>query len=509
MYSLRRKRKGGAAVDDAETQQLHGFGDDGVSCSSLASHLSFEECWQQRKRRKEKKRDEELGSRCLHPTAAATAPPLQRGSRGCLPSPPGRGLKRKVGCIEAATQTGRNRKLETDYFLGPELGQGKFGLVRLCRNKVTGEELACKTLPKKGEENVHKEVEIMQHLSGHPSVVTLRAVYEDADSLHLVMELCAGGRLLDEMSKNGCYPEHQAAKLLKDVILVIKYCHEMGVVHRDIKPENILRTAAGHMKLADFGLSMRVTNGQSLSGVVGSPAYVAPEVLLGTYTEKVDVWGAGVLLHALLIGVLPFRGDSVEAIFEAIKEVQLDFRTEKWQSVSGPAKDLLSRMLSRDVAKRLSPEEVLSHPWIMFYTESTLKLDASKSKKKKRARNHCSVPIAKGNWFEESVCTSSSYAQERREVGSVLTGCKEVNSYSEDSQRPSLPDGAVCSLPSFCPPPSRDNQPQGECTLVDALAAAITQIRISEPKRSRLCAPPCPVEQQCSSNMKINLCTAF
>ena len=93
--------------------------------------------------------------------------------------------------------------------------------------------------------------------------------------------------------------------------------------------------------------------------MVGSPSYIAPEVLAGTYSEKVDVWGAGVLLHLLLVGILPFRGESLEAIFEAIQLVQLDFHSEKWQSISVSAKDLLSRMLSRDVEKRLSPQEVL------------------------------------------------------------------------------------------------------------------------------------------------------
>ena len=94
--------------------------------------------------------------------------------------------------------------------------------------------------------------------------------------------------------------------------------------------------------------------------MVGSPSYIAPEVLAGTYSEKVDVWGAGVLLYALLMGILPFRGESVKAIFEAIQSVQLEFHSEKWQSISGLAKDLLSRMLSRDVEKRLSPQEILS-----------------------------------------------------------------------------------------------------------------------------------------------------
>ena len=93
--------------------------------------------------------------------------------------------------------------------------------------------------------------------------------------------------------------------------------------------------------------------------MVGSPSYIAPEVLAGTYSEKVDVWGVGVLLHALLVGILPFRGESLKEIFEAIKLVQLDFESEKLQSISVPAKDLLSRMLSRDVEKRFSPQEVL------------------------------------------------------------------------------------------------------------------------------------------------------
>lgn len=174
---------------------------------------------------------------------------------------PLRGLKRKLGCIEPATRIGRKKKLEKEYILGREIGQGKFGSVRLCRSTANGEEFACKTLPKNGEETVHREVEIMQHLSGHPGVVTLNAVYDDSDNIYLIMELCSGGRLLDQITREGTYSEQKAAKLLKELILVIKYCHDMGVVHRDIKPENILLTTSGKMKLADFGLAVRVTNG--------------------------------------------------------------------------------------------------------------------------------------------------------------------------------------------------------------------------------------------------------
>lgn len=105
-----------------------------------------------------------------------------------------------------------------------------------------------------------------------------------------------------------------------------------------------------------------IGTGQSLSGVAGSPAYVAPEVLVGDYSEEVDIWGSGVLLHALLVGSLPFQGDTLEALFEAIKNAKLDFHSGVWESISRPALDLLERMLTRDVSKRISADEVLSKP---------------------------------------------------------------------------------------------------------------------------------------------------
>ncbi|XP_048594908.1 serine/threonine-protein kinase PEPKR2-like [Brassica napus] len=291
----------------------------------------------------------------------ATAPPC--GASSLVSS--GRCLKRKIGCIDVSTQTGRKNKIDDDYVFGPNIGKGKFGSVRICRSKSNGIDFACKTL-KKGEETVHREVEIMQHLSGHPRVVTLHAVYEESDCFHLVMELCSGGRLIDQMVKEGRYSEQRAANIFKDLMLVINYCHEMGVVHRDIKPENILLTAAGKIQLADFGLAMRIAKGQTLSGLAGSPAYVAPEVLSESYSEKVDVWSAGVLLYALLSGVLPFKGDSLDAIFEAIKKVKLDLNSGVWESVSKPARDLLSTMVTRDESARITADEVLSKPFNLF-----------------------------------------------------------------------------------------------------------------------------------------------
>ncbi|KAJ6370308.1 hypothetical protein OIU76_028559 [Salix suchowensis] len=109
---------------------------------------------------------------------------------------------------------------------------------------------------RKGEELVHQEVENMQHLSGLPGVVTLKNVYEDLESFYLVMELCPERRLLDKMAVSRA----QSANILKEVVSVIKYCHDMGVVHRDIKTENILLATSGQMKLEDFGLAVEDIN---------------------------------------------------------------------------------------------------------------------------------------------------------------------------------------------------------------------------------------------------------
>ncbi|KAF5746781.1 serine/threonine-protein kinase PEPKR2-like [Tripterygium wilfordii] len=443
--------------------------------SNLRSHYSLEDYARLKKRCKEDA-DTEPNNSCKSRLAGiATAPPCGAS----LLVPPGRGLKRKIGCIDVATQTGRKNKIEDDYFSGATIGHGKFGSVWLCRSKVSGADFACKTL-QKGEETVHREVEIMQHLSGHPGVVTLHSVYEETECFHLVMELCSGGRLIDQIVKEGRYSEQRAANIFKDVISVVKYCHDMGVVHRDIKPENILLTTTGKIKLADFGLAMRISNGQTLSGLAGSPAYVAPEVLLGDYSEKVDIWSAGVLLHVLLVGSLPFQGDSLQAVFEAIKNAKLDFNSGGWELISKPARDLIGRMLTRDVTARITAEEVLRHPWVLFYTERTLKTLSIRSKLKNQA-GEPSRPLAGAR--------DSNFDSSKINCGSICEG-SILHSSSESS--------------------SCESVEKDESGLVDALAVAISNVRISEPKRSKLCGPTGPIEQQYSSNLTAsNLCRAF
>lgn len=165
-----------------------------------------------------------------------------------------------------STQTAR---FKDRYILGDQLGWGKFGIIRECSDKLTGEVLACKSIAKERlvtEDDVHSvklEIEIMTKLSGHENVVDLKAVYEEEDHVHLLMELCAGGELFHRIEKQGRLSEHEAHIIFKQLMEVITYCHDKGIVHRDLKPENILLVSrsSSSLKLADFGLATYISHG--------------------------------------------------------------------------------------------------------------------------------------------------------------------------------------------------------------------------------------------------------
>lgn len=263
--------------------------------------------------------------------------------------------------------------LKDSYTLGRKLGQGQFGTTYLCVEKSTGKEYACKSIAKRklisqeDVDDVRRELHIMHHLSGHPNIVTIKGAYEDHGAVHLVMELCAGGELFDRIIERGHYSEAQAAELCRVIVGVVETCHSLGVMHRDLKPENFLLLDTSEnaaLKTTDFGLSVFFKPGEVFTDVVGSPYYVAPEVLRKHYGPEADVWSAGVILYILLSGVPPFWAETEQGIFEQVLKGELDFVSEPWPSISDSAKDLIRKMLDPNVKRRLKAHQVLCHPWI-------------------------------------------------------------------------------------------------------------------------------------------------
>ncbi|KAH7554201.1 hypothetical protein JRO89_XS12G0133600 [Xanthoceras sorbifolium] len=291
------------------------------------------------------------------------------------------------------------------YSLGRKLGQGQFGTTFLCLEKATGKEFACKSIAKRklttaeDVEDVRREIRIMHHLAGHPNVIQIVDAYEDAVAVHVIMELCAGGELFDRIIQRGHYTERKAAELTRIIVGVVEACHSLGVMHRDLKPENFLfinHEEECPLKTIDFGLSVffrpaltkqvldplscpmygykieqqiNLANlcfivGETFTDVVGSPYYVAPEVLRKHYGQACDVWSAGVIIYILLSGVPPFWDETEQGIFEQVLKGELDFLSEPWPSISENAKDLVRKMLVRDPKKRLTAHEVLCHPWV-------------------------------------------------------------------------------------------------------------------------------------------------
>ncbi|XP_010062002.2 calcium-dependent protein kinase 11 isoform X2 [Eucalyptus grandis] len=265
-------------------------------------------------------------------------------------------------------------RLEDHFSLGEKLGEGQFGTAYLCADKATHKIYACKSIPKRklhsqeDVEEVRREIQIMHYLSEHPNVVQIKGTYEDSTSVHIVMELCGGGELFDRIIKKGRFSEREAAKHIKMIVRAVEACHSAGVMHRDLKPENFLFVNPdddAELKVIDFGLSVFFKPGQVFSDVVGSPYYVAPEVLLKHYGPEVDVWSAGVILYILLSGFPPFSAGTESEILREVLQGELDVESDPWTSISDSAKDLVKKMLDRDPRKRFSAKQVLCHPWIV------------------------------------------------------------------------------------------------------------------------------------------------
>ncbi|KAH8505962.1 hypothetical protein H0E87_012975 [Populus deltoides] len=264
--------------------------------------------------------------------------------------------------------------IEERYLVDRELGRGEFGVTYLCIERDSRELLACKSISKRklrtavDIEDVRREVAIMKHLPKSSSIVSLKEACEDDNAVHLVMELCEGGELFDRIVARGHYTERAAAAVTRTIVEVVQLCHKHGVIHRDLKPENFLfasKKENSPLKAIDFGLSIFFKPGERFSEIVGSPYYMAPEVLKRNYGPEIDIWSAGVILYILLCGVPPFWAESEQGVAQAILRGIIDFKRDPWPNISENAKSLVRQMLEPDPKLRLTAKQVLEHPWLL------------------------------------------------------------------------------------------------------------------------------------------------
>ena len=257
----------------------------------------------------------------------------------------------------------------TDRFLG----KGNFTEVRECVHLRSGQQRAVKIIHKSGvsrrvlSDTLRlREVSVLKHLS-HPNIVRVFEFFEDRLRYYIVMELCPGRELFDLILASGHLSEVNSAHIMEQLLSAVSYCHSLHVVHRDLKPENVIvedREGDLYVKLIDFDSATFFDVSHQVRGYYGTTYYMAPEVILGDYDEKCDVWSLGVILYVLLSGRPPFWGYTDRVVKSAIVNDPLSLNGKEWLSVSTSGKDLVARMLTKDQSRRISASEAFLHPWI-------------------------------------------------------------------------------------------------------------------------------------------------
>jgi len=255
-----------------------------------------------------------------------------------------------------------------NYRFGKTLGLGSFGKVKLAEHFATGHKVAVKVLNRQKirtldmDHKVEREIKILK-LFMHPHIIRLYEVIETASDILMFQEYVPGGEIFEYIVEHGRLSEEEGRRFFQQIISGVEYCHKHMVVHRDLKPENLLLDKHLNVKIADFGLSNVMQDGEFLKTSCGSPNYAAPEVIRGNHYAgpEVDVWSCGVILYALLCGSLPFDDENIPNLFKKIKGGVYTLPSH----LSEGSRDLIPRMLVVDPLKRITIPEIRQHPWFL------------------------------------------------------------------------------------------------------------------------------------------------
>lgn len=254
------------------------------------------------------------------------------------------------------------------------LGEGVSGAVVRATHRRSNQQFAVKIVKKSAlkyekRRQLKQEIALMRSLS-HPNVLRILEVFESKDKSFMVLELCTGGELLDRLhaQPETRFPESVSARYMRSLISAIRYCHAKKIVHRDLKLENFLFVTDkpdSDIKLIDFGLSQEVKSlDEVLSKPCGTPYYVAPEVLMGRYNAKCDVWSLGVICFMLVSGYPPFSGGTDTEVLMAVRAGRWRFNANPFNSISAECKSFLKLCMTRDVELRPHAEQLMNHKWL-------------------------------------------------------------------------------------------------------------------------------------------------
>lgn len=263
--------------------------------------------------------------------------------------------------------------VEDSYKIIKKLGKGSFGSVYKVMHIKTGIIRAMKVIKKDSvrfqddDKKFLKEIEVLIKLE-HPNIIKIFEYFTDDLNYYLITEYISGGELYEGLVKMSNFNEFKCAFILNQIISAVYYLHSNNIVHRDIKPENILISNSNKdllsIKLIDFGSCNYIKKNENFTLKVGSPYYIAPEVLKHDYNNKCDIWSIGVILYILLVGYPPFKAKNKNDLFNKIKTGNYSMEGPGWNRVSAQAKDLVTHMLEYDYNKRYSAEKCLNHIWI-------------------------------------------------------------------------------------------------------------------------------------------------
>jgi len=273
----------------------------------------------------------------------------------------------------------KTSKISQDYKISVNnvLGLGISGKVVQCEDLKTKEKCALKVL--KDSVKARREIDLHWKASGCKHIVNIRDVYENTYNgqkcLLVVMEKMEGGELFNRIQEKKTFTEKEAAEIVKDICLAVKFLHDCNVAHRDLKPENLLYTKKGSdaiLKLTDFGFAKETVIKDELQTPCYTPYYVAPEVLgPEKYDKSCDIWSLGVIMYILICGYPPFFSHHGQPISPGMKRRirsgQYEFPRPEWDQVSSDCKDLIRECLKTNPDERPTINQVIENKWIAQY----------------------------------------------------------------------------------------------------------------------------------------------